>query len=296
MKALQTSIETEIDAQNKRPRLLYEIELDGLTLRYIGDKNNINFPSGSTVTYIAKAVGFSGFQQTIEGQVGRVSINFDNTSKDMGAYISAYDWEGRVFTIKRIYLDSAGTVLSGTTAYNEIFKGIFDPPKSVNRNWLEISATIGKPLKRQALLGIYQRDCRHTFGDSNSCNVDSLADLTSLIITAAGVSFGSATTINNTVNFSQTTDYWNYGKVLIGYNGTTYTRKVLDYNYSAEGGTGTITFDVTMPVSITSDYIFTVVKGCNKRWATCGSSYAYGPSGDNSLNFGGFQHIGTIRD
>lgn len=295
MKSLHSDIVTNIDATQKKPRMLFEAYLDNLTLTYVADRQNVTFPNGGSTIYTALAIQLDNVEQTVEGQINRINVSFDNTAKYMGAYAASYEFEGRQLVIKRIYLDSSDNAPSGSTVYNEIFNGTFEAPKDVNRNWFQISATAGKPLRRKALLKNYNRECSHVFGDSN-CNRNGLSDLTTLKITGGGVSSGSATTLNSTTAFSQTTSYWNYGVVEIGISGTTYKRKVKEYSYSASGLTGQITFDVTLPLSVAAGSVFQVKKGCDKRWDTCGASYSYGPLSDNTLNFYGFQHIGTKRE
>lgn len=295
-KDLPSEIITQINAQQKRPRLVHELYLDDITLLFTGEKKAITFPNGGSTVYAALNIDFAGYQQTIEGQIGRVSVKFDNTDKAMGAYANTYDFEGKKYIIKRIYLDSSGNAPSGATNYNEVFNGKFEAPKNVTRNFLELSATNGKPLRRKALLDIYQRDCRYTFGDNATCNVDGLADLTSLKISNGISHSGSAVTLCSITSFAEVTDYWKVGSIDINVSGTTYNRKVREYNWSAEGSTGTIFFDVTLPVSVIANSVFEVKKGCDKLWSTCGASYAYGPLSDNTLNFGGFKHIGTKRE
>jgi len=295
-KNLTDGVLTEIVASYKKPRLLFEIFLDGVTLLYAGDKSNITFPHGGVTTYVAKAVEFGGYSQNMEGQIGRINVKFDNVLKDLGVYVSSYDFEGRILVIKRVYLDDSFNAPTNEKDYNQIFSGVLEAPKKVDRYWAELTATIGKPLKRKALLDSYTRECKHTFGDPLTCNVDDLADLSTLIITGGGVSSGSATTLCSTTAFSQVTDYWNYGHISIGISGTTFLTKVGSYGYSVAGLTGTITFDVTLPLSVTAGSVFEVKKGCDKTWETCGASRVYGPTADNTLNFGGFTHIGTTRE
>jgi len=295
MKSLHTDVVTEIDLSQKRPRVLFECYLDNLTLTYVADRINIVFPFGDVTTYTALAIQLDDMEQTIEGQINRVNVSFDNTAKYMGAYAASYEFEGKQLIIKRVYLNTSGNAPSGSTIYNELFNGTFEAPKDVNRSWFQISATAGKPLRRKVLLKNYNRECNHVAGDTN-CNRDNLFDLTTLKITGGGVSSGSATTLNSSTAFSQTTSYWNHGVIEIGISGTTYKRKVKEYSWSPSGLTGQITFDVTLPLSVAAGSVFQVKKGCDKRWDTCGASYAYGPSADNTLNFYGFQHIGTKRE
>ncbi len=48
MKSLHANIVTEIDASQKKPRILFECYLDNLTLTYVADRTNVVFPLGGT--------------------------------------------------------------------------------------------------------------------------------------------------------------------------------------------------------------------------------------------------------
>jgi len=285
-KDLDANVVTQLDAQEKSMVLLFELVLTGLTLKYAAYKRNVVFPHGGATTYSAKAVMFNGVSQSLEGQIGRITVKFDNVSKDMAAYLDAYDFEGRTLTVKRVYLDSDVHAPATDTEYVEIFSGVMEQPKEVGRNWLTVTATEGKPLKKKVLQETYNIPCGHRFGDSNTCNVDGNSDLTSL--TASGTAdSGSVSTLVHS-SLTQADDFWNYGAIEITKDGKTYKRKVDDF----DAGTDTITFDIVLPVAVDGTCTYVVYKGCDKTWDTCGGNSAFGPSADNQLNYGGFLHIG----
>jgi len=284
MKELPASVITQLDAQQKRPALLFEIYLTGLTLRYVAYMSNVTFPTGGSV-YTAKAISFGGVSQTLEGQIGRVAVNFDNVAKDMTAYIDSYDFEGRTLSIKRIFLDAIGS----STYYNELFRGYMEQPKEITRQSVTISATEGKPLQRRVLLKKYDRECNLTFGGA-ACNTDGNANLASLKATGTADSGTTTTLVDNAL--TQADDYWNYGSIILVKGGVTYNRKVQDF----DAGADTITLDLGLPVAIDNATTYTVYKGCAKTWDACQSNQAYGPSADNKANFGGFMHIGIWRE
>jgi len=285
-KDLDANVVTQLDAQEKSMVLLFEIELTGLTLRYAAYKRNVVFPHGGATPYTAKAVMFNGVSQSLEGQIGRITVKFDNVSKDMAAYLDAYDFEGRVLNIKRVYLDADVHAPTAATEYVEVFSGVMEQPKEIGRNWLTVTATEGKPLKKKVLQETYNIPCGHRFGDSNTCNVDGNSDLTSL--TASGTAdSGSISTLVHSA-LTQVDDFWNYGAIEITKSGVTYKRKVDDF----DAGTDTITFDIVLPVAVDGTCTYVVYKGCDKTWDTCGANSAFGPSADNQLNYGGFLHIG----
>ena len=181
-KSLDANVITNLDAQGRKPRLLFEIALTGLTLRFAANISNTTFPNGGTV-YTAKAVLFGGISQSLEGQICRINVKFDNVATDMAAYVNTYEFEGRYLTIKRIFLDTLNNAPAASTEYVEVFHGKMEQPKDIGRQWLSVTATEGKPLNKQVLNDIYGKECRHTFG-VGQCNQDGLADLTAL--TASG--------------------------------------------------------------------------------------------------------------
>jgi len=116
-KDLTSAVITQIDAVQKRPVILVELELSS-TLRYAAAKSNITFPTGGNV-YTAKAIKVSGINQSLEGQIQRATIKFDNVSRDMAAYAYNEDFQNKRIIIKRVYLDA----LANSGDYNEIFNG-----------------------------------------------------------------------------------------------------------------------------------------------------------------------------
>src|SRR5574343_515011 len=105
-KNLPAAVITQIDAANKRPVLLFELYLAS-TLRFAAYKTNITFPTGGS-TYTAKAITTGGLVQSLEGQIERVSIKFDNVQKDMSAYANNENFFGKKLIVKRVYLDALG--------------------------------------------------------------------------------------------------------------------------------------------------------------------------------------------
>ena len=287
MKTLDANVITRIDAQNRKARLLFEIALTGLTLRYAANISNITFPNGGTV-YTAKAIMVGGVSQSLEGQIGRITVKFDNVATDMAAYANSYEFEGRILTIKRVFLDASNNAPAAATEYVEVFHGKMEQPGDI-RQWLPITATEGKPLNKRVLNDIYGKECGHTFG-IGQCNQDGNADLTSL--TASGTADSGSTTTLVHDALTQADDYWNYGKISVVKGGTTYIRKVKDF----VAGTDTITFDIALPVAVDNTTTYTVLKGCPKTWDACQANSAFGPSADNTLNFGGCIHIGIWRE
>ena len=285
-KSLEVDVVTQLDATGKRPCLLFELGLS-VTLRFAAYMTNQTFPTGGNV-YTAKAIKAGSFSQSLEGQIDRITVNFDNVSRDMAAYANNQDFRGKSLVIKRVYLDAFGSADN----YVEVFNGTMEAiTGDISRLWLPITATSGKPLNRKSLVLPYQRLCPHRFGDDN-CNTDGYADLTSLTASGTADSGSTTTLVDNAL--TQADDYWNYGKIKI--------TKVIDavsvdyWRITKDFGATEITFDVAMPFAIDSDCTYVVYKGCDKTWNTCGDNNNWGPSADNTANSLGCIHIEKKAD
>jgi hypothetical protein len=282
-KAIPAAVITQMDAAKKRPVLLFELGLSS-TVRFAANKVNVVFPTAGN-TYTAKAIEVGNVSQSLEGQIQRVNVKFDNVTKDMAAYADNEDFRGKSLIIKRIYL----AAVSSATYYNEVFNGYMERPSEISRHWLTVPCSIGKPLNRKALSFQYQKMCPWIFGGSE-CNTDGNANLG--VLTASGTADSGSTTTLVDNALTQADDYWNYGEIEITKAGVTYYRKVKDF----VAATDTITFDVEMPFTITNACTYVAYKGCDQTWDTCKHDNAWGPSADNKYNFGGCIHISKKQD
>jgi len=280
---LPAAVLAQLNAVNKRPVLLFELGLSS-TIRFAAYKTNITFPTAGNV-YTAKAIQATGMSQSIEGQIGRITLKFDNVVRDMAAYAHNQDFMGKTLIIKRVYIDA----LSDATYYTEVFNGPMERPSEVSRHWLSVSATTGKPLIRKSLVFPYQRLCPWIFGGTE-CNTNSLADLTSLTATGTADSGSTSTLVDNAL--TQAEDFWNNGRIAITKGGVVYNRKIKDF----VAATDTLTLDVELPVAIDNTCTYVLFGGCDQTWDTCSNTTAWGPSGDNKANFGGCIHISTPQD
>jgi len=282
-KALEAAVIAQMDATQKRPVLLFELGLSS-TVSFAAYKTNVVFPTGG-ITYTAKAIEIGNVSQSLEGQIQRGNVKFDNVKKDMAAYAHHEDFRGKSLIIKRIYLDAIGSA----TNYNEIFNGHMERPSEITRYWLTVPCSIGKPLNRKALPFQYQKMCPWIFGGSD-CNTDGLAN--KAVLTASGTADVGNTTQLRDDALTQVTDYWNHGEIEITKAGVTYYRKVKDFMSVGN----TITLDVEMPFTIDDTCTYVVYKGCDQTWNTCRAILPWGPSGDNKANFGGCIHISKKAD
>ncbi len=277
-KGLPAGVIAQMDAEQKRPVLLFELGLSS-TLRFAAYKTNVTFPAAGNV-YTAKTIELADVKQTLEGQIGSITVKFDNVTKDMAAYAHNEDFRGVSLIIKRIYLDAVATA----DLYNEVFNGFLEAPSGIDRHWLTVKASTGKPLNRKTLDFSYQKMCPWIFGGTE-CNTDGFANLA--VLKAAGTADAGTTTTLVDNALVQANDYWNYGEIEVTKGGVTYYRKVKDF----VAGTDTITFDVELPFSVDGTCTYTVYKGCDQTWDTCTGINAWGPSADNKLNFGGCIHV-----
>lgn len=287
-KSFSANVNTAKDAQQQQPVLLVILELNLGTLRFALDKSDFVFAGN---TYSARAIQFSGVQFTAEGQIGRVSLEFDNIDQAMSGYLNAEDFYGKALKLWRVWRDYTASA----DDYNELFNGFCEEIAEINNRWFKLNATYGKPLEQLNLLNLYTNRCNRVFGD-DICNQDGLAGVTtSLTEKDVAVTSGSTNYVLNTsVSGSATTDYWKYGQIYIWNktSGVTFSRRVT----SSSSGTSKIFFDTSVGFAIDNTYHFNVRKGCDKNYDTCqaqqssGGSPAYGPSGNNYLNFKGFIH------
>jgi len=282
-KSLPGGIVTQLDAGKRRPVLLFELGLSS-TVRFCASIQNIGFPESGGNLYTAKAIFVENFAQSLEGQIDRVSLRFDNVAKDMAAYANNEDFEGKSLIIKRIFLDD----YDASDDYVEFFNGYMERPKSIDKQFLSLTATSGKPLTRKTNDRKYQKLCSHRFG-GNLCNKDGNADLTSLTATGTADSGSTTTLVDNAL--TEANDHWNVGNIKITIDGVIYNRIATDF----VAGTDTVSWAVALPTAVSSGDAYVLHKGCDKTWDTCLSNNAWGPNADNSANFGGFLHIGEEK-
>jgi len=279
-KNLQADIDTEVAARNSRPVILVTMTLDAGTLRYAAAQSNIVFPTGGD-TYTARAINLNNVVWRVEGQIVKGTLQFDDVTGEMSAYLLTESFDGKAIQIKKVYRDAMGNALN----YNMLLNGYMEEVESIGDQWAEIPFVSGKPLGRQLLLDTYTPRCNNQFGDS-LCNQDGNADLTSLKATGTADSGTTSTLVDNAL--TQVDDYWNYGRAELVYDGDTYYRKIKDF----DAGTDTVTFDVPLPFAVDNTVTYTLYKGCSFTWNACQANEAWGPSGDNKANYRGFMHIG----
>src|SRR3990167_6380613 len=298
--SLPATVIAEMEKEESRPILLVEMGITGgVTLYYTNQNQDVCFPaiSGGTL-YSSKEMKLSNISTSSENQINRLTINLDNVSLDISYWITVGDFKNRPLVIERVYMDA----LSGSTYYNEIFRGAMETISSIDYQWVSIAATSGRGLNRKWSPRNYNKLCPHTFGDSQ-CNADGKSDLSSLSTMYAEGAVSSGATnyiIMDTVSGSTVGEYddaYNYGLMQVGLNGVTYTRYCSDY----ESATSKIWWRAAIPVTPTASYRYHATKGCAKTWTSCRGAFPYGPTAqydagnldyrNNQANYGGFLHI-----
>lgn len=289
-KSFNSAVSTYIGLQQKRPALLFELGLSisGVSLYFTNFGQDINFGGH---LYQSKKITISGIQQSAEGQINRVTLNFDNTSRDMSSYASYSNFHNKSLLIKRVFLDD----LSSADNYNEVFTGNMESPEEINQSFLTLSATEGKALYKKTLLKQYQKQCNNRFGDTN-CNRDGYSDLTNASNYSTGaVQSGTSNYFIMTAGAGVTgtvDDIFKYGRIQLGYSGVTTHRICSSY----ESGTSRVNFNISLPFILNNNYRFTIYKGCPYDWDSCGAENEWGPTANNQQNYMGFLHIGKKKD
>lgn len=298
-----SNVVTEINKVSNQPVLLFELKLTNAGyLRFSATKDNITF---NGYTWVARAVVIGETEQTAEGQVGTVSVQFDNVDNTMSAYLDDEDFSGNTMAVYRVFRDA---VASGDD-YVTLFNGYMEEVETVDRRWLTLKATTGKPLRRTAFVKEYTTRCNHKFGDEE-CNQDGYSDLTTLTVEDAAVDSGSTDYLKGDKTDlgsvdSGTTNFWKYGKIefWVKGSGTTFVKTIT----TSSSGTSKLFLDVPMSFAIDNSYTYNVYKGCPKDFNSCisadnglqnksGSSIAWGPSQNNFRNFLGFINISQTEE
>ena len=290
LSALGTQISGEIVATEKSPFVLAEMYLDNLTLRWALSSENITFPSGGSALYIARAFDLDKISQSVEGIIQTVSISLDDVDGTFKVYENLYEFENRMLIIKRFYLSGeSDAVPADGEMYDELFAGPMDLPVGSPAQKFKVQATLGDSLDKRMLTDYYNSNCNRVFGD-DLC-AQNLNDDT--YYTKAGTvdSGSTAGFIDNAL--TQADNFFDYGRTEVVHDGITYGRKIKRF---VGNNSGEIQFDIGTPVAIGVGDAYQVWVGCDNLWDTCAGNNAWGPSGENTLNFFGFPHIGSKRE
>lgn len=285
MKTLPATVTTQQAAEQQRPVNLFTLNFD-TPLYFAAAKSNVVFPTAGT-TYVAKAIEYDPVQQDSSGNIIRLTVRFDNTSKDMASYTTSLEFLGTWLTIKKVWRDALGDA----SYHDEIFYGIIEGYE-FDYNWMTIEARNGDPLTARCPARMYQRKCPWTFGGSE-CNRNGNADITGAPLRVTGTADSGSTTTLVDNALTQATFFWKWGLLTCTKGGTTETRIVKTF----DAGIDTVTTIIPFSFAVDATTTYILVAGCDKTWDTCRKAspvFPWGPTADNKLNFGGFRNVGSI--
>jgi len=290
LSALGTQISSEIVATEKAPYILAEMYLDNLTLRWVLSSENITFPSGGSSLYIARAFDLDRINQSVEGIIQTVSISLDDVDGTFKVYENLYEFENRMLVLKRFYLSGeSDAVPADGEMFDELFAGPMNLPDGGPAQKFKVSATLGDSLDKRMLTDYYNSNCNRIFGDKLCAQ--NLYDDTYYTKTGTADSGSTAGFIDDALD--QVDNFFDYGRVEVTHDGIKYGRKIKRF---VGNDSGEVQFDIGTPVAIENGDAYQVWVGCDNLWDTCAGNKAWGPSGENTLNFFGFPHIGSKRE
>ena len=172
-KSVNATLKAKAALSKNNPIYLVTIALSGATVRLTDNNADIVFPSSGGSTYTAWGMSFSSIRNNLTGEIDRVTIQLDNTSKAMSSYLVNYNFPGCTLTISRVF----GDLLSSASYSMIVFSGIMGAPYA-NEQALIVTAT--SPLMRTEQQGgrLYQNLCAWEFkstecayaGGSSSCD------------------------------------------------------------------------------------------------------------------------------
>ena len=165
-KTIDPTYKTKALLEANQPVFLLELELDSGTLYLCDAQENVTFPSGGGGSlYLAQGMSFDRVQNTVDGEIDRVTFTFDNTDLTFRAYTDTDDFQNRRITLKRIF----GDLLSSSAYVITLFTGYMRAPKIGE---LDVMVTADSPLiklKKTIPARRYQSNCHWTFA-GEECN------------------------------------------------------------------------------------------------------------------------------
>jgi len=288
-KSHSTAVSAQLTASSRRPVNLFTLDLgSGVTLRFAASKTNVVFPAAGN-TYTAKACSHDPVVNDYGNQVQRVTVRLGNTARDLTAYAEQIEFKGKTLFVWKIFRDA-----SGTTDYDVILSGTMEDP-DFDYNWMSIPVVMGVSLSRQYPDRNYGISCPYKFGGTE-CNQDSLADLASDSLTTHSTTVrGGVTYFYDTMLHQSAASAWTHARVRLLVAGVTEERLATNFQVSAGSG-GTVIFDVPCSTDISAGTKYEMIMGCSKNWTCCSGASAFGPTGDNTANYGGFLHVAKTPD
>lgn len=270
-RTLSPKIATEAAKAENRPVELYQVYLDPATLFFAAHPENIDYydETGTPTTYYALGLSRSPVKTNIETKVDEVTVQLDNVTREMSAYIAHTEFVGRRLKIIKVFLD----YLTNPADHVVIFDGIMDAPV-ITETALQVTV-----VSKLDMLGFrvprrrYQRLCNWKFG-SAECGIN-LASVTVTGTVQAISADGLTLTLSGR---TEAAGYYVGGVLTIS---SEWQRVV-----SSNGATIVVDYPF---VNAKAGDPYTLRRGCNKTFEACRDRFA------NQSAFGGFLSIPAER-
>lgn len=291
MRALSSTLTTEIAKSVTTPRTLYHLELQdkatgAVTPLYLTN-HEANLVFGGR-TYQSYKIKHSTIKTYLSNQVDNCNITIDNVDRGFSSYFAYNEFSGQNAEIWKIFLDSSlnpiGTAANGD--YIVQFKGMMDRPK-ISEETCEVR-----------IVNVFNREQSYTPWRrfSAKCNWDFCktecgyrgGSLGKLRGTADS---GTTTTLTDSDIPSDTynvTDYWKGASLKILEDTTNpanknEVRRISGYDATLKKFTVESAYSAA--INSTTKYIVE----CDKSKSTCKGFVATGAWSGNEGNFGGFE-------
>jgi hypothetical protein len=269
MRTLSSAVAAEILKTATRPRTLFELYLNGGTLRYTDHSSDYTFDGQ---VYYSRGITHSPIKTYMANRVDNTTIEIDNVDRALSAYFASEDFQGRKIVIKKIFL--------GLTASDDFilqFEGDMDTPK-VNEKKITIKCTNkfdrskSKSPSRRFGLRCNWDFCSTQCGFNSGIKQKGTCDS------------GTTTTAADASLPARANDYWKGAKFLV-LAGTNRGRS--RYIDAYDDATKEFAFLGAFPEAIdgTTEYVIE----CDKARGTCGEM-------GNISQFDGFDESWVARD
>lgn len=271
MRALSANVSAEKDKEANRPVELYQVYLDSGTLFFAAHPENINYfdENGTPTTYYALGLSRSPVRTNMDTKVDEVTVQLDNVTREMSAYIAHTEFVGRRLKIIKVFLE----YLADPADHVVIFDGIMDAPV-ITETALQVTV-----VSKLDMLGFrvprrrYQRPCNWKFG-SSECGIN----LSSVTVTGT-VQAISADGLTLTLSGrTEAAGYFVDGVLTIGSE----RQRVVSSNGP------TIMVDYPFVNAKVGDP-YTLRRGCDKTFEACRDRFG------NQSNYGGYLSVPAER-
>lgn len=289
-RTLSTNVAAEAAKDQNRPVELYQVYLDPATLFFAAHPENVPYydESGQPVTYYSLGLSRSSVKTNMDTKVDEVTVQLDNVTREMSAYLAHTEFVGRRLKIIKVFRQSLpdGLMLpwqpapiidakyyGGPADHVVIFDGIMDAPV-ITETAMQVTV-----VSKLDMLGFrvprrrYQRPCNWKFG-SAECGI-SLASVTVSGTVQAISPDGLTLTLSGR---TEPQDYFKDGVLIIN---SEWQRVV-----SSNGAT--IVVDYSFINAQVGD-AYSMRRGCDKTFETCRDRFS------NQSNFGGFLSVPAER-